>query len=113
MDYVYLLKNKVTKRIYVGRTCCPQRRYRQHITALKAQRHKNELMQLDFNTYGEETFEMEVVEKHENVTRKGIEGKWMLKLRTYDRKYGYNYKDPFIWSRHGFYTSNVFAISKL
>lgn len=107
MDYVYLLKNKVTNRVYVGRTRCPRRRYKDHMNALISHRHKNELMQADFDKCGADSFEMEIVEQHENVTRKGIEGKWMLRLKTYDREHGYNYKDPYVWSRHGYRTSNV------
>lgn len=107
MDYVYLLKNSVTKRIYVGRTRCPETRFKIHMSQLRGNRHKNELLQSDFNMYGEQSFEIEVVEQNENLTRKGIEGGWMLKLKTYDKRYGYNYKDPFIWSNKGKTTKNV------
>ena len=57
MDYVYLLKNKVTKRVYVGRTCCPEKRFQQHISALRSKRHNNDLMQKDFDEYGENSFD--------------------------------------------------------
>lgn len=110
MDYVYLLKNKVTKRIYVGRTCMPQTRFEKHMSDLRGKRHKNELMQSDFDKYGQESFEFQVVEQNENLTRKGIEGGWMLKLKTYDRRYGYNYKDPFIWSNKGKSTKNLLKV---
>ncbi len=110
MDYVYLLKNKITKRIYVGRSCMPQVRFEKHMSALRGNRHINDLMQLDFNEHGQESFELEIVEENENLTRKGIEGSWILKLRTYDKKYGYNYKDPFIWSNKGKFTQNFLKV---
>ena len=110
MQYVYLLKNNVTNRIYVGRTHSPEFRLRQHMSALRSNRHTNELMQTDFNTYGEHTFSFEVVDKKENLTRSGIEGLWILKLKTYDKKHGYNYKDPFVWSRRGYATKNVAGV---
>lgn len=111
MQYVYLLRNRTTNRIYVGRTRAPERRYKQHINALRSKRHTNELMQSDFDLYGEDSFCIEVVDQRENLTRIGIEGMWIVKLRTFDKKYGYNYKDPYVWSRHGFYTKNVLARS--
>lgn len=109
MDYVYLLKNNKTKRIYVGRTCCPEMRFKEHMGQLRNNRHKNELMQSDFNQYGETSFAFEIVDEGENITRKGIEGGWMLKLKTYDKQYGYNYKDPFVWSNKGKSTKNVLS----
>lgn len=94
MEYVYLLKNNANNRVYVGRTYNPELRLRQHLSALRSNRHTNELMQKDFNTYGENVFSIEVVEENENLTRSGIERKWMLKLKSYDKEHGYNYKDP-------------------
>lgn len=107
MEYVYLLKNKKTNRIYVGRTQWPEIRFRQHMNALKSGKHNNELMQSDFDVFGEDSFYLEVVEQKEHLTRSGIEGMWMLRLRTYDKRFGYNYKDPFVWSRQGFATKHV------
>lgn len=110
MQYIYLLKNNMTNRIYVGRTSRPELRFRQHISALKSNRHTNELMQQDFNMYGVDSFSMEIVEQSESFVRTGREGKWMLKLKTYDERYGYNYKDPFIWNNHGHYSIHVISM---
>lgn len=107
MQYIYLLKNDVTKRVYVGRSYRPDYRYRQHINSLKAKRHTNEQMQRDFEDYGEKSFFMEIVESAETFTGKGIEGKWILKMKSFDRRYGYNYKDPFVVTRTGKPTSKV------
>lgn len=107
MQYIYLLKNEVTKRGYVGRSYRPDYRYMQHINSLKAKRHTNEQMQRDFEDYGEKSFSMEIVESAETFTGKGIEGKWILKMKSFDRRYGYNYKDPFVVTRTGKPTSKV------
>lgn len=107
MDYIYLLKNGETGRIYVGRTSYPEKRLQMHMSALKGNRHDNELMQADFNEYGESSFDFEIVEERESLSRSGLEGAWMLKLKTYDKEYGYNYKDPFAWSNKGFSTKNI------
>lgn len=107
MEYIYLIKNNVTNRRYVGRTSSPSKRFKQHFTALVGKRHPNELMQYDFERFGIDSFETEILEVSDNFTRTSAEGKWMLEFKTYDTKYGYNYKDPFVWSRHGFKTKNV------
>ena len=107
MDYIYLLKNKETGRVYVGRTSYPEKRFQIHMSALRGRRHDNELMQADFDMYGESSFEMEIVEERDTLNRSGLEGAWMLKLRTYDKEFGYNYKDPFVWSNKGFSTKNI------
>lgn len=107
MQYIYLLKNKRTHRIYVGRSHNPYHRFKQHMYALKADRHTIELMQEDFNLYGEDSFCMEIVGESADRVRNAIEGKWMIRLRTYDRRLGYNYKDPYVLHRAAGYTKNV------
>lgn len=89
MLYVYLLKN-----IQTGRSCHPDLRLRQHMNNLKAKKHPIQLMQSDFNKFGEKSFEFEIVDKFKEFTRNDSEIQWMMKLKTYDEKYGYNYKDP-------------------
>lgn len=101
MEYIYLLKNKETNRVYVGRSCNPQHRFKQHMYALNGRYHKNELMQEDFDLHGKDSFQMEIVQESFNFTRSGIEGEWIVKLRTYDKRFGYNYKDPYVWHRRG------------
>ena len=100
MQYIYLLKNNKTNRIYVGRTEYPDIRYRQHIAALKAKRHTNELMQQDFDLYGIDSFSFEIIDQAENFVRTGREKEWMFKLKTYDKRFGYNYKDPIACSKN-------------
>lgn len=107
MEYIYVLTNKITGRKYVGRSCTPYKRFRQHVNSLKARRHTNELMQYDFERFGIDSFEMEIVDSSSNFTRTSLEGTWMLKLKSYDTRYGYNYKDPFVWSRHGCKTRHI------
>lgn len=107
MKYIYLLKNKVTHRIYVGCSCDPNHRFRQHMSALKSNRHTVELMQNDFDLYGEDSFCMEIICQSENFTRTSVEGRLMIRLRTYDRRFGYNYKDPYVLHRTAGYTKNV------
>lgn len=106
MEFIYSIRNNATGRRYIGRSRSPEHRFKQHINALKGRRHSNELMQYDFERFGIDSFELEVLEESEHLTRTGVEGKWIVKLGSYDTKLGYNYKDPYVWSRHGFPTKN-------
>lgn len=101
MLYVYLLKNIQTGRTYVGRSCHPDLRFRQHMNNLKSHKHPILLMQSDFDKYGEKSFEFEIVDEFKEFSRNDSEIQWMMKLKTYDKKYGYNYKDPhFLYRGH-------------
>ena len=112
MYYIYLLRNKVTNRVYVGRTKHKELRFRQHINALSGSRHPNELMQEDFNLYGKESFEYEIVGEQENLRDESIEEKFIWKNKSYDKRYGYNYKDPIIWSNSGKFSKKYLERTK-
>lgn len=95
MEYIYLLKNKVTNRGYVGRTCHLNLRPKQHMNSLKIGKHYNELMQEDFNKYGAESFEFSVLQEFDPILffNSHLERNWIIKLETYKKCKGYNYKD--------------------
>lgn len=62
------------------------------------------MMQKDFNEYGEKSFVFEVVEEEKRVDKSikrnpTREQAWMIKLKTYDEKHGYNCNDPFFMHR--------------
>ena len=107
MQYIYLIKNNITKRVYVGRSKSPLRRFKLHMNALNRNRHPVEIMQNDFNSYGEKSFGFKIVDSASNYTQKGIEGKIMECLKTYDKKYGYNYKDPYFIRNGKYPTKNL------
>lgn len=95
METIYLLKNNANGKIYVGRTGRLSNRKKLHINSLRANRHPNKILQEDFNKYGESEFEFEIAEESEKgFGRTYIERQWMIKLKTYDVNYGYNYNDP-------------------
>lgn len=93
---IYAIQHCQTGRIYVGRTNWLDRRLKAHFNSLKNNTHPNELMQSDYNEFGNdfEVFVLEVVED-KYPTRRDAEHKWMDKLGTGDPKVGYNYKDPY------------------
>lgn len=65
MIKIYKIENKITKKIYIGQT---DRKYigdriGKHKYSLKNGKHKNKLMQKDFDLYGFESFEVSVLEE--------------------------------------------------
>lgn len=90
--FVYAIQHNVTKKIYVGSSCNPDSRYMSHIYSLRNNSHHVGDMQSDFNKYGE-NFSFFVLDMIANWSDRNKEYEWMRRLRTYDRQYGYNYKD--------------------
>lgn len=90
---VYAIRHNVTGRVYIGSSCHVDKRFNQHINALRSHRHPVEDMQSDFDQYGED-FTLTVLEHVATPTDKGREYDWMNKNQSYIRGVGYNYKDP-------------------
>lgn len=59
---------------------------------LRHNEHDNQLMQDDFNEYGEKSFFVDVIEDNSGDLL-GTEHDLMIKLKTYNKKYGYNIND--------------------
>ena len=102
---IYCIRNNVTGRVYIGMTQNPQRRFEQHLSALRGRKHKNELMQEDFDRYGS-VFSIEILDTDARC-QEHAEQKWILKFKSYDKRYGYNYKDPSIFRKDGDYAKAV------
>ena len=51
---VYAIMHNKTRRIYIGSTERGSHRLKNHLNALRAGKHKNKLMQDDFDKYGED-----------------------------------------------------------
>ena len=107
MEQIYAIENLVNHRKYVGRTSNLKNRIKLHKNNLLGNRHPNKLLQDDFNKYGIDNFEFYVLQEGENLGRSTAEKDWILKLKTYDNRYGYNQKDPIVFSRHGYFTRHI------
>lgn len=66
---IYKLANKLNGRIYVGSAKEFKRRWSQHASSLRNQKHQNKFLQADFNKCGEEAFVFEVLEVTEGKTK--------------------------------------------
>lgn len=63
MIYIYSITNLRNNKRYIGMTSNTYNRKRAHFWALKNNKHSNEKLQKAYNSYGEDCFEFEVVEK--------------------------------------------------
>lgn len=91
---VYILTNQITKKSYVGSTGDVKGRMNTHQYSLKHHRKTVEQMQKDYDLYGWESFTLKIIGHYQNwLDGKRMEKFYMQVLRTYDQKYGYNYKD--------------------
>ena len=88
---VYVIKNIVTNKLYIGSTISGfRKRILEHIYELLKNKHHSNYLQNSFNKYGIENFEFSILEE---CTRESIierEQYYLDKYKTYIRKYGYN-----------------------
>lgn len=89
---VYAIRHNVTNRVYIGSSCHIDKRFAEHISALRAHRHPVEDMQADFDRYGDD-FSLTVLDHIGTEADKNKEYEWMKKNQSYIRGIGYNYND--------------------
>lgn len=96
MTTIYTITNKETGRTYVGKTSrlYPPARISKHFEALRSNRHKVEQLQEDFNKYGEGSFVVKYLDSFDDMEGARMEVFMMKVLRSQDKRFGYNYKDP-------------------
>lgn len=101
--YIYKIECLANGKKYIGRTEIrhAEQRRRAHLSALRNNNHRMEDMQADFNKYGEEGFEFEIIEaccrernEYEDCVDGNREKAWMSFYQSYKREFGYNYRDP-------------------
>lgn len=89
---VYAIMHNKTKKIYIGSSKNASARYVSHIQALRKGKHIVEEMQSDFERFGED-FSLFIIDEIKEPSQCDKEYEWMEKYKTYNKTYGYNYKD--------------------
>ncbi len=89
--YIYKITCNVNKKIYIGRSCFPRNRIRQHYNRLKCGKHNSDDLQSDFDLYGEDAFSFTLLCREKGL---GKEKEMQKKYKSYLPEYGYNTKDP-------------------
>lgn len=93
INYVYILKNVVNDKKYVGCTKKPYDRMKHHLSMLRSGNHINKKLQNDFDLYGENAFSFEIVDSSGSIEMFHAESSWMDFFNSYDENKGYNDKD--------------------
>jgi group I intron endonuclease len=87
---IYQITCTPTGKIYIGSAINLHRRYKNHLTELRGNRHKNAYLQRAWNKYGELAFEYSVIELVLESFLLEREQYWMDKLGACTRKRGFN-----------------------
>lgn len=87
---IYLIRNKIDGKIYVGQSVNIKARITAHKRKLKINKHGNDYLQKAFNKYGADNFEFKVIE---NCNMEELDNKeiyWIKKFNSINRNFGYN-----------------------
>lgn len=87
---IYYIKNNQNNKLYIGQSVNVEKRFQQHKSMLKHNRHENEYLQSSWNKYGENSFEFNVIECCNENELDDLEKKYINEFQTMDRHYGYN-----------------------
>lgn len=89
---VYIIKNIVNNKIYIGSSVDIHKRWKEHIRLLRNNKHKNKYLQDDWNKYGEHEFEFTIEEETVYLKKEvlEIEQKYLNLYKSFDKNTGYN-----------------------
>ncbi|MGL5381069.1 GIY-YIG nuclease family protein [Clostridium sp.] len=89
---IYMIKNKVDNKVYIGLSKNIKRRFTMHKTNLNSGKHKNDYLQKAWNKYGCDSFEFIILEEinNEDINISDREIYYIQKYNSANRDYGYN-----------------------
>ena len=88
---IYMIKNKVNGKMYIGQSVYIEKRWRDHKECLRGNQNKpNKHLQSAWNKYGEDNFEFTIICECDESQLDTMEIDYIAKLNTYDPDFGYN-----------------------
>lgn len=91
---IYLIRNRVDGKVYVGSTLYGDRRANEHFCELKNNRHHNTHLQNAYNKYGSENFQFSIIVS--NIPENGLYKKEEYYIKFFDScnsDFGYNFNE--------------------
>ena len=97
MSAVYLIRNRVSGKVYVGKSVDVISRWATHKGTLRRGCHHNPHLQQSWDYYGPEAFEFEILMEAAGDDLPSLEGRYCEAFHAFDRRHGYNVVgvDPF------------------
>ena len=89
---IYAIKHNVTGKVYIGSSVNISERYYAHICLLRKGKHSANLMQKDFDKYGED-YTVYKIGTIKDESEKDLEYQKMLEYDTINPEHGYNQGD--------------------
>ena len=89
---VYAIRHNTTNKVYIGSSCNVDRRFLQHLYALRSHGHPVADMQKDFDEHGED-YTMTILDTIKDASESEKEYKWMETYQSFVPNTGYNYQD--------------------
>lgn len=87
---IYAITNEANGKIYVGQSNNINRRYREHFSMLRHNRHSNEHLQSAWNKYGENNFTFNVLKECPISNLDNWERWFISSTQSSNKRYGYN-----------------------
>jgi len=87
---IYLIRNLINGKVYIGQTINIKQRIRQHINKFKRGKHYNSYFQASMDKYGMHNFELLVLELCERENLSNLESKYIKQYKSYKKDKGYN-----------------------
>jgi hypothetical protein len=90
MSCIYIIKNTLTDKVYIGKASCFASRQKEHLRKLKYGKHINKHLQCSYNKYGKNVFIFDVVEECGESLIDDREKHWISFYNSTNDSKGYN-----------------------
>lgn len=88
---IYKITNTENNKVYIGESINIRDRWKDHISRLRNNNHRNKHLQTSYNKYGESIFLIEVIRIMDDIIElKRVESHYIKEYNSFDNKYGYN-----------------------
>lgn len=90
MSCIYIIKNTINNKVYIGKAACFTTRQKEHLRKLRYGKHINKHLQRSYNKYGKDSFIFNVLEDCDDFLIDEREKYWIAYYKSTDDSNGYN-----------------------